>query len=195
MLAKKLNTFDDLLVAWQTDESLELVDGQIVSQALPRFAHSNVQSRIGGEYYSLQKRAGGEGGWWICTDITVRYSDIQAPRHDLAGWRKERIPSPPTGVMTLAPDWVCEIVSPGHEKKDTLQMMLLLLAQQVPYYWIVYPEDKTVIVHMLHEGRYVIMATEVVRDGSYSITLPPFDDLAIDLGAVFAGVSDGQNVT
>jgi Uma2 family endonuclease len=26
----------------------------------------------------------------------------------------------PKSVIDLPPDWVCEIVSPGHEKKDTL---------------------------------------------------------------------------
>lgn len=189
MLAKKLSTFDDLVTAWALDERQELINGEIVQRPLPRFAHGNTQLRVGGEYHALQKKPAGAGGWWICTEITVRYSDIQAPSHDIAGWRKEKLPHPPAGVMTVAPDWVCEIVSPGHEKKDTFHMLLLLQAQQIPYYWIIYPEDRTVMVHALHEGKYLLVVTEVVREDSFIVTLPPFLDTPIDLGAVFEGIA------
>jgi len=33
---------------------------------------------------------------------------------DLAGWRRERLPRiPAVPAMTLAPDWVCEVLSPA----------------------------------------------------------------------------------
>lgn len=192
MLAHKLKTFDDLLAAWEDNERQELINGEIVQRPSPRFSHSTVQGQLRGEYHSLQKKKKGDGGWWICTEISVRYSATQAPSHDIAGWRKERLPQPPAGVMTVNPDWVCEIVSPSHEKKDTLQIMLLLLAQQVPYYWIVYPEDRTVMVYALNDGKYVLTATETVRDESYTVALPPFMDMPIDLGSVFEGIPNDE---
>ena len=37
--------------------------------------------------------------------------DIVVP--DIAGWRRERMPVPPdVAYVTLAPDWVCEVLSP-----------------------------------------------------------------------------------
>lgn len=189
MLAKKLSTFDDLMSAWKENERLELIDGDIVQRPQARFAHGIVQGRVSGEYHGVQKKPVDGGGWWICTEITVRYSDIQAPSHDVAGWRKEKLPHPPMGVITLVPDWVCEIISPGHEKKDTFQMLLLLQAQQVPYYWIIYPEDRTVMVYALHEGKYLLVATETVREEGCSVSLPPFIDTPIDLGVVFDGIA------
>lgn len=38
--------------------------------------------------------------------------------------------------MELAPDWVCEIVSPGHERKDILTLLLLMLRHRLPYDWL-----------------------------------------------------------
>ena len=38
---------------------------------------------------------------------------------DLAGWRRERMPVyPDTAYFTLAPDWVCEVLSPSTRKLD-----------------------------------------------------------------------------
>ena len=68
---------------------------------------------------------------------------------DIAGWRKERVPNRPTGIIDTAPDWVCEIVSPGHKRKDTLDLFLLLQRHRVPYYWIIWPEDRVLIAHQL----------------------------------------------
>ena len=39
-------------------------------------------------------------------------ADILVP--DLAGWRRERMPElPDAPFLTLAPDWVCEVLSPS----------------------------------------------------------------------------------
>jgi len=52
--------------------------------------------------------------------------------HDLAGWRKERMRERPSGVMTLLPDWVCEILSPEHKRTDTVTHFLRLQRAGVP---------------------------------------------------------------
>ncbi|MEZ5447535.1 MAG: hypothetical protein R3E89_00345 [Thiolinea sp.] len=47
------------------------------------------------------------------SEVSVRYSEHHCPTHDLAGWRKERVPNRPTGMMKIVPDWACEITSAG----------------------------------------------------------------------------------
>lgn len=38
---------------------------------------------------------------------------------DPAGWRRERMPTyPDTAAFTLAPDWICEILSPNTRRFD-----------------------------------------------------------------------------
>ena len=55
---------------------------------------------------------GGPGGWWILDEPQLHLGeDIVVP--DIAGWRRERMPVfPDTAYTTLAPDWVCEVLSP-----------------------------------------------------------------------------------
>ena len=118
MQAQRLLTIDDLLARPESDD-VELIDGEIVRRPMTRFEHGFVQSGLIEETIAL-KRGQGPGGWWIVPEISVRYSEHHCPSHDLAGWRKERLPERPSGVMTELPDWVCEIISPGHERKDTL---------------------------------------------------------------------------
>jgi Uma2 family endonuclease len=81
--------------------------------------------------------------------IGVLHDIHQCPSHDLAGWRRERIPERPHGVVELTPDWVCEIVSLGHERKDTLTLLLLPQRDRIPYDWLIWPEERTPVAHGL----------------------------------------------
>jgi Uma2 family endonuclease len=85
---------------------------------------------------------------------------------------------PPRGVVDLASDWVCEIVSPGHERKDTLQLPLLLRRNRVPHYWLIWPEDRVLIAHVLDGANYPVVAT--IKDQA-SARVPPFDCIELDL--------------
>lgn len=184
MEAKKLKTVDDL--AGLPEERVELIDGEIVKRPMARFEHGLAQSALSDEV-QLLKRTTGPGGWWIVTEVSVQYSEHQCPTHDLAGWRKERAPDRPSGVMTLRPDWVCEILSPGHEKKDLLHLFMLLQRVEVPFYWVVSPEDKTLIAYALAGRGYRVIESIDCRRASArtKIRIPPFESLAIDLGYVF----------
>jgi len=117
MEARKLKTYDDLAAV--PEERVELIDGEIVQRPMARSEHGLVQSRACVELGPCDRRFS-PGGWWIITEVSIRYELHQCPCHDIAGWRKRRMPERPQGIMRLLPDWVCEIVSPGHERKDTL---------------------------------------------------------------------------
>ncbi len=123
MEAHKLQTIDDLLA--HPEERVELIGGEILRRPMARIKHAQAQSRASRELGPFDRRSG-PGGWWIATEVSVAYEAHECPSHDLAGWRRERLPRLPDGVVDLPPDWVCEIVSPGHERKDTLLLPLLL---------------------------------------------------------------------
>ena len=182
MEARKLNTFGDLQAAWLEDERQELINGEIVKRPMSRYEHGAVQLGIGSEL-APYKRNKGPGGWWIATEISVRYGEHQCPSHDLAGWRKEIILEKPKGVMTVIPGWVCEITSPGHEKKDFLDNLLLLQKHGVPYYWIISPEDQSLIAYKLIDGKYSLI--ETVDHGVGKVRIEPFDEIEFNLGDIF----------
>lgn len=188
MEAKRLLTIDDLL-AWPGDERVELIDGEIVQRPMSRFEHGQAQSGLVEETIPL-KRRGGSGGWWIVPEISVRYNEHHCPSHDLAGWRKERLPERPAGVMALLPDWVCEILSPGHERKDTVTHFLRLQRAGVPFYWIVAPEDQALIAYALDAGGYrTLFIAEGPDETAAKVRIPPFEAIEIDLGLLFGGLA------
>ncbi|HPE61856.1 MAG: Uma2 family endonuclease [Thiothrix sp.] len=188
MAARKWETVADWLRAVAVNERVELINGEIVQRPMARFAHARVQSGLSDEV-SPFRRCKGEGGWWIVTEISVRYSEHHCPTHDLAGWRRQHMPEPPSGVVAVRPDWVCEITSPGHESKDLVMHLMRLQRYQVPYYWVISPESKTLIAYELAGENYrVIFSCECTAPGDCrQLFIPPFDAQGIDLGYVFGG--------
>jgi Uma2 family endonuclease len=178
MEAYKLKCVDDLLA--YPDERVELIDGEIVRRPMARAEHGMVQNRASVELGPFDRKSG-PGGWWILTEVSVAYEPHQCPSHDLAGWRKERMAERPRGVIEMPPDWVCEIVSPGHERKDTLQIFLLLQRHQVPFYWLIWPEDRILIAHQLDAEGYRVIKTV---SGGTRARIPPFDAIEMDLAYV-----------
>jgi Uma2 family endonuclease len=178
----KLKTLDDLLLS--PDERVELIGGEIVRRPMARFAHGRAQNRMALALGTFDEGEGSGGGWWFATEIGVAYETHECPSHDLAGWRQERLPHLPDGVIDLPPDWVCEIVSPGHEKKDTLVLPLLLKRHRVPCYWLIWPEDRVLAAHALEEDDWRTIATLKNRGRARML---PFEGVERDLDALFGG--------
>ncbi len=184
MEAKKLNTIKDLVHS--QDERVELIDGEIIKRPMARSEHALIQSSLCDEV-AIFKRKKGPGGWWIMTEISVAYSEYQCPSHDLAGWRKERMPHRPTGIMQVVPDWVCEITSPGHERKDLFHHFMLLQRSKVSCYWVISPEDKTLIAYQLNDDKYAVAFSVECREQKdfKKVSIPPFESTEIDLNYLF----------
>jgi Uma2 family endonuclease len=180
MEAIKLKTVTDLLLS--PEEHVELIGGDIVRRPMTRFAHARAQSTTDRALGPFADQAGPEG-WWIVTDVSVAYEDYECPSHDLAGWRRERLPHPPDGVIDLPPDWVCEIVSPGHEKKDTITIPLLLKRHRVPWLWLIWPEERALIAHALEGDGYRVVATLKAAEHQ-RVRVPPFEAIELDLAAM-----------
>ena len=74
------------------------------------------------------------------------------------------------------PDWVCEVLSPSSAAYDTGPKMDLYARMSVPRYWIVDPQNHTVLVLELVQGVWAVRAS---AGNENVIRLPPFDDLEI----------------
>ncbi|MFB1489438.1 MULTISPECIES: Uma2 family endonuclease [unclassified Thiocapsa] len=182
MEALKLKTLDDLLLS--PEERVELIGGEIVRRPMARFAHGAAQGNLRVELNPFSRGAVPGGGWWFATEISVAYEAHECPSHDLAGWRREWLPRPPNGIVDLPPDWVCEIVSPGHERKDTLALPLLLKRHRVPHYWLIWPEERILSAHALTDGDWRTIAT--LKDRGRA-RIPPFEAIELDLDALLGG--------
>jgi Uma2 family endonuclease len=79
----------------------------------------------------------GPGGWWLLSEPELHLgSDVVVP--DCVGWRRERMPHlPNVAAFTLAPDWVCDVVSPSTGPIDRGRKMWIYARERVPHLWIV----------------------------------------------------------
>ncbi len=74
---------------------------------------------------------------------------------DLAGWRRERMPElPDTAALTLAPDWICEVLSASTEALDRGRKMGSYAREGVHHLWLVDPRTRLFEVYRLEQGRW-----------------------------------------
>ena len=187
--ASKLKTLDDLL-NYPEESRLELIAGRIVERGMPRPQHAQPQRKIGAvlDPFGNKHGYGGGGGWWILSEIGVYYDLHNSCVHDLAGWRRSRLPIlPDESFIKTMPDWVCEILSPGGHRRDTVDKLKLLQRFEVPFYWVVDPDEQTLTAYKLSDQGYVVSG--VAQSGERA-RLAPFGKIELVVEALFGIDSD-----
>lgn len=160
----------------------EIVDGILYVSPRPAPRHANATSVLGGELNgAFQRGRGGPGGWWILDEPELQLVALAPVSPDLAGWRVARMPElPETAYFTLAPDWICEVLSKSTETLDRNKKLPLYAAHGVAHVWLVDPVAKTLEVHALAEHHVRIY------EGDLRIRAAPFDAIEIDLAALWS---------
>jgi len=180
---KRGATYDDLLKV-PDDKVAEIVDGELYASPRPRIRHSRVGSLLGAEIIDIFDRGlRGPGGWWILDEPELHLGDdILVP--DIAGWRRESLPSlPDTPAFTLAPDWVCEILSPSTESLDRHHKLPAYARHGVSFLWLVDASGKRLDVFRRDNGAWHHVES---HRGDEQVYAEPFEAAAIDLAAIWA---------
>lgn len=183
-------TFEDL-ARLGDDARAEVIGGVIIEKASPTMEHGDAQGATV-EFLRRRfvRRPGGRwpGGWWIGTEIEVEYGPHEIYRHDVVGWRRDRVPERPSGrPIRVRPDWVCEILSPSNEKRDLVDKMKGLHAAAVPHYWIINPEPKVLVVHRWRDEGYLVALTASSGETGRA---EPFDGVELRVGVLFGDEDD-----
>ena len=116
----------------------------------------------------------------------VRDQEVAVP--DLAGWRRERMPSIPEGHrFEVVPDWVCQILSPSTASKDREIKLPLYAHYGVAFAWLIDPKRRTLEAHGLEPGgpgtgRWRLLAE---ASGEDCVKVPPFGELALELATLW----------
>ena len=163
----------------------EIIDGRLYAQPRPANPHILTGSNLGGELYNpYQRGRGGPGGWWILDEPEIHFiRNIEVLVPDLAGWRRERLPRLPRDQrIDLAPDWVCEILSPSTAKTDRVIKMPVYARYGVPYLWLVDPLAHTLEAFALHDGRWTVIGLFQEQD---AVSVEPFTEIALELGVLW----------
>jgi Uma2 family endonuclease len=188
---RKPATLDELVARGDTDR-LEIIGGEIVEKAMPSPAHASVEFQLGAVIGPFNRKPGpkGPGGWWLFTEIHVGYPSGEIYCHDAAGWRRERATvRPAEWPVRLRPDWVCEIVSPKHEKQDLVVKPRELHAAEVPHYWVLDPDERILLVHRWSREGYIVVQRGAAGE---KIRAEPFDALEISVAELFGDDDDEQ---
>jgi Uma2 family endonuclease len=181
--AKRRATYEDL-VAVPSRLVAEILDGSLMTRPRPSAPHASAASGLGGELWGpFHKGRGGPGGWVILDEPELHLAaDVIVP--DLAGWRRARMPQiPDTAAFDLAPDWVCEILSPSTEAIDRADKMPIYAREAVSHVWLVDPIARTLEVFRLDDRAWRLVATW--RD-DVVVRAEPFDAIELELGTLWA---------
>jgi Uma2 family endonuclease len=157
----------------------EIVDGELFATPRPALRHALASARLGMELGGpFDRGRGGPGGWWILFEPELHLGpDVIVP--DLAGWRRSRLAViPADAFLTIAPDWVCEIVSPSTEALDRGRKLAIYARDRVSHLWLLNPTAQTLEAYRLESGRWMLLGTHV---GDATACIEPFEALELEI--------------
>ena len=171
-------TYDDLL---QLPDHIvaEIVDGELHTSPRPAPRHASATSGLGAALHQpFDWGRGGPGGWRILFEPELHLkADILVP--DLAGWHRERMPAlPEQAYFSLAPDWICEVLSTSTASFDRVKKLTVYARERVTHAWLVDPIATTLEVLRLENGRWSILSTWAKSD---VVRADPFDAIELVL--------------
>ncbi len=161
----------------------QIVDGELVALPRPTIEHQHTASVLTIEVgKSFGRGRGGPGGWWILYEPELHLGrDILVP--DLAGWRRGRVPELPGGAfLTIAPDWICEVLSPSTASLDRVRKIRIYAREGVNHAWLVDPIGRTLEVLRRDGERWLLTSSHA---GHETVRAEPFDAVELDLAALW----------
>ena len=181
--AMKRATYEDVLNAPE-NKVAEILDGELFLSPRPAMQHAGAQAAIHGTLWSrFHDGERGPRGWIVVTEPELHLgAAIVVP--DVAAWRRERLPSlPDRPWLDLAPDWVCEVLSPSTERIDRGRKLRVYAAAGVQHAWLVKPFDRSLEVLRLREGAWTIVGA---WEDSAVVRVEPFEAIELELGRLWA---------
>lgn len=148
----KRATYDDVLNA-PDNKVAEILDGELFRSPRPALPHTDAATRLTSDLEGPFGRGrGGPGGWRILAEPELHLGEhVVVP--DLTGWHRERLPTlPDRPWLDLAPDWLCEVLSPSTERIDRGRKLRIYAEAGVAHAWLLNPIERTLEVLRLPLG-------------------------------------------
>ncbi len=171
----------------------EVVGDMLVAQPSQINAHGIMQGRIGAKIDTSYGQGQGELEECIIISMPdlkdiVGTDGIKRPKiPDLGGWRAARYQVNDAGYCPIAPDWVCEILSPATAERDRGPKARDYALLGIGWYWLVDLDRAELEVRRLDGDAYVAHARHDLRAG---FAADPFQQARFE-GNDFAFILDG----
>jgi Uma2 family endonuclease len=161
----------------------ELVDGALETHPRPVPRHAVAAARLGSSLGGpFDLGSSGPGGWIFMVEPELHLgTNVVVP--DLAGWRRERMPVvPEEAFITLAPDWICEILSPATEMLDRNAKRRIYGEAGVLFLWLLDPRTRLLETFQLVAGKWLLVG---VAEADEPVCYVPFDAISFPLSDLF----------
>ncbi len=90
---------------------------------------------------------------------------------------------PAEAFLTLAPDWVCEVLSPSTETIDRGAKLHIYAREGVRHAWLIDPLRRTLeVLELDAHGRW---RQHQLLEGGAHVRAVPFDAVELELGALW----------
>ena len=174
-------------ITWTIEERIELIKGRLFKMnAAPKSIHQRIAFRLYGELYNHLKDK-------KCQAFPAPF-DVRLPIRSKKNNAINTVVQPDICVIcdlskideagcVGAPDLVVEILSKGNNKKELRNKYEVYEESGVLEYWIIWPDEQTLLIYTLTEGKYV--PSRVYTNGDI-ISTPILPGFELDLEEVFA---------
>ncbi|WP_158859108.1 Uma2 family endonuclease [Lunatibacter salilacus] len=178
-------TYADYLT-WQIDEMVELIRGKVFRQAAaPRVIHQQVAGNVFVALSIYLKRK-------KCS-VFIAPFDVRLPVKSKRNEDIDTVVQPDICVICDpdkldeagcigAPDLVVEVLSPGNNKKELQNKYEVYEESGVREYWVIHPNECTLLVYTLIDGRYE--ASKIFTYGDRVVS-QAVEGFVLDLDEVF----------
>ncbi len=163
------------------DMICEILRGALAMSPRPAVPHGRFAGKLWSRLFGpFDDGVGGPGGWFFLPEPELHLGprpDKMQP--DLAGWRRERAGEVRRATaVEVAPDWVCEVLSPSTEANHRDVKMPLYAEHGVAFAWLADPIAQTLEAFNLVRGRWQPAGSWC---GDAVVRVEPFDALPLDL--------------
>lgn len=90
---------------------------------------------------------------------------------------------PTAAFFELAPNWICEVLSPSTAAEDRADKMPIYAEAGVAHAWLLDPVLRTLEMFALEKDRWVLYST---HRGDGPVRAPPFDAVELSLGNLWS---------
>ncbi|HCF57320.1 MAG TPA: hypothetical protein DFS52_04900 [Myxococcales bacterium] len=156
----------------------QIIDGELI--ALPRATarHNRLVVKLLGVLLPTFDDALGNIGGWIFLSKTELHlgDDVLVP--DIVGWRGSEPAEIDEPFLTIAPDFICEVLSPSTASIDRGKKRAIYLREKVRHLWLVDPLARTLEVFERGDGNWILLCTHA---DEARVRTPPFEAVELDL--------------
>lgn len=173
-------TYSDILSLGETNQRIELFDGECVMSAMPNTRHQFIATELASFLRNYVKEHGLGKVFGAPVDVVVSPTMVFQP--DVSFLSNERASINDGQKLNAAPDLVVEILSESTEERDRTFKFREYARSGAKEYWIVDPEKKLIEVYT-NSAKGFQLANIFKRDAT--MNTPLFPSASIPLQEVF----------